>query len=571
MIGCTCAVCRSDNPRNKRWRAGAQARDRTTGIALVDTPTDLRAQALRFGLPRVDAVLFTHSHADHVFGLDDVRIFNFRQRAAIPCYGSAETLRAIRRMFAYVFEAGQEGGGKPQLELIAVRAPFALLGRQVVPVPVWHGEMEVFGYRLGSFAYVTDCNLIPEESFRLLAGVEILILDALRYRPHSTHFSVEEALAAAARIGAAPHHPHPPHPRGGPRRTGLPLPPGVELGYDGLVFESPTQLEPFAVPSGRRARGRLRVPSSKSLTHRYFNLALLSGAPVVIERPLYAEDTRLFLAALGRCGFAVEESDGRGAPDPGAAAGRPAAGEVEILCGNAGTMLRFLVATLDRDPRPLAARRRAPPARAAGGAAGRRACAASGPRSSTSARQGYIPLRIEGGSLRGGVTILDAGESSQYLSALLMAALRAPAEVVVEVPTLTSRPYVDVTLAAAATFDGHIERAGPRAYRVRPSALRGGRVRVEGDYSAACYPAAAAALTGGEVMLDGLSPDSRQGDREFIDLLAAMGAEVVLEGRRLRVRVPRAASCGGSRPTSPGCPTRCPPSPRWPRSPPGRR
>jgi len=237
VIGCDCAVCRSSNPKNKRWRVGLKL-EIGDKIALVDTPTDLRAQGLRFGLPRVDAVLFTHAHADHVFGLDDVRIFNFRQRTAIPCYGSEATLARIRQMFAYVFEAGQEGGGKPQLELIPVEAPFELLGLTVVPVPVWHGSLAVYGYRIGSFAYVTDTNRIPDDSFRLLAGVETLILDALRYRPHPTHFSFEEALAAAARIGA--------------RRTifthithevdhdslAMQLPPGVELGYDGLAFDA---------------------------------------------------------------------------------------------------------------------------------------------------------------------------------------------------------------------------------------------------------------------------------------------------------------------------------------------
>lgn len=299
-----------------------------------------------------------------------------------------------------------------------------------------------------------------------------------------------------------------------------------------MTDSSSTSTEERQIPAGRRAHGRLRVPSSKSLTHRYFNLALLSRSPLVIERPLYAEDTRLFLAALGRCGFRVEERPDEVVLEPGPP---PAGGEVEIFCGNAGTMLRFLVATLavlpgrwrlDGVPR-LRERPVGPLVEAL-----RRL----GARIEYAAAEGYVPLRIEGGTLAAGTTSLDAGESSQYLSALLMAALRAPGEVIVEVGSLTSRPYVDVTLAAAAAFDGHIERAGPRAYRVRPSELRAGRARVEGDYSAACYPAAAAALTGGDVILEGLLPDSRQGDRGFIDLLAEMGAEVEWKRGDLRVR-----------------------------------
>lgn len=235
VIGCPCKVCTSDNPRNRRWRPGLKL-EINGCIALVDTPTDLREQALRFGLPRLDAILFTHAHADHIFGLDDVRIFNFRQRRPIPCYGSDLTLQAIRRMFSYVFESTQTGGGKPQLELIGVREPFRVLGREIVPVPVWHGEMEVYGYRLGSFAYVTDCNSIPEESFALLEGVETLILDALRYRPHATHFSLEEAIAVSQRIGATrtifTHLAH----EIDYGASSVPLPPGMEFGYDGLVF-----------------------------------------------------------------------------------------------------------------------------------------------------------------------------------------------------------------------------------------------------------------------------------------------------------------------------------------------
>lgn len=236
VIGCRCAVCTSEEPRNRRLRTGLKL-ETAAGVVLVDSPTDLRQQALRFGLERVDAVLYTHAHADHVNGLDDLRIFNFRQRASIPCYGSAQTLSALRRYFSYVFEPSQDGGGKPKLDLREVAGSFRVLDLEVTPVPVLHGRLEVYGYRIGDFAYVTDCSFIPETSFELLCGVEVLILDALRYHPHPTHFTVQQALEVASRLGT--------------RRTilthlgheidyanpAVELPAGAELGYDGLAFE----------------------------------------------------------------------------------------------------------------------------------------------------------------------------------------------------------------------------------------------------------------------------------------------------------------------------------------------
>ncbi len=236
VIGCECAVCTSPDPRNRRTRPSLWL-ELPAGHALVDTPPDLREQALRFRVSRVDAVLFTHAHADHLFGLDDVRIFNFRQKSPIPCLGSGETLTRVRAAFAYVWEDGQAGGGKPQLELRPVDGPFPLLGAEVVPIPVLHGAMPVFGYRVGRFAYVTDVSRIPEESFDLLSGVEVLVLGALRYRRHPTHFSVAEALDAAARVGARrtvlTHLAHDVD----VGRPEIDLPAGVELGYDGLVLD----------------------------------------------------------------------------------------------------------------------------------------------------------------------------------------------------------------------------------------------------------------------------------------------------------------------------------------------
>jgi phosphoribosyl 1,2-cyclic phosphate phosphodiesterase len=205
---------------------------------LVDTSTDLRMQALANDIRRVDAILFTHSHADHVFGLDDVRRYNQIQRAAIPCYADAETITNLRSMFAYIFEPPrQQGGGLPQLSLFRIAGPWILGAVEIVPVPLFHGRLSVLGFRIGSFAYLTDCNRIPEESWRLLDGVRTVIIDALRHRPHSTHFSVGEAIDAVARLGAErAYFTHICHDLGH-AATSAQLPAGVQLAYDGLVLE----------------------------------------------------------------------------------------------------------------------------------------------------------------------------------------------------------------------------------------------------------------------------------------------------------------------------------------------
>lgn len=236
VINCRCPVCTSDHPRNRRTRAGLKL-ELPEGTLLVDTPTELRLQCLEFGLERVDGVLFTHAHADHIFGLDDLRIFNFRQRQDIPCYGSRATLEALARTFAYVFEDGQRGGGKPRLELVPIDGLFEAAGVEILPVPVLHGELEITAFRIGDFAYVTDCSEIPPTSRDLLAGVDVLILGALRYHRHPTHFTLVEAIEAARDLGARrtifTHLAH----EVDYTRPEIALPAGMELGYDGLVLE----------------------------------------------------------------------------------------------------------------------------------------------------------------------------------------------------------------------------------------------------------------------------------------------------------------------------------------------
>ena len=238
MIGCGCDTCRSTDPRDARWRPSVFIETDGGESVLVDAGPDLRAQALRFDIRRVDAVVFTHGHADHMLGLDEIRRYNALQQKAMPCYGDAATVADIRRMFAYVFDpATPQGGGVPQLEMITIDGPFAVGSQPIVPVPIMHGERPILGLRFGRFAYLTDCSHIPDASWPLLEGLDLVVIGALRERPHPTHFSISEAVVAAARIGARrtcfTHMCHDlPH-----AATNAALPAGVELAYDGLMID----------------------------------------------------------------------------------------------------------------------------------------------------------------------------------------------------------------------------------------------------------------------------------------------------------------------------------------------
>src|SRR5687767_2292364 len=193
MIGCACPVCLSPNPKNKRFRPSI-AVENQGNVILVDTTPELRLQSLAVDLKRVDAVLMTHTHADHVFGLDDLRRFNDLTGQEIPVYGDAATLADIRRIFQYIFTETQAGGGKPRIALHEVPESFEMFGLRIQSFYVLHGRLPVLAYRFDDFAYVTDVNFIPQESMDKLHNLDLLILDAVRPDPHETHFGLYEAL-----------------------------------------------------------------------------------------------------------------------------------------------------------------------------------------------------------------------------------------------------------------------------------------------------------------------------------------------------------------------------------------
>lgn len=238
MIGCDCPVCRSDDPRDRRSRTSSVVRWGET-VYLIDTATELRIQALSLELKHIDAVLMTHAHADHTGGFDDLRRFNQLAGARLPVFTGAATAGMLRERFAYAFtHEFPFYGGKPDLDLTEVEQPFQFHGQTIVPIPVWHGRTQVHGYRFGDLAYVTDAKTIPDSSIELLAGVDTLVLNALRDRPHPTHLSIEEAVAVIEQI--APRQAflvHLSHEISHAAAQSM-LPEGIQVAWDGLQITS---------------------------------------------------------------------------------------------------------------------------------------------------------------------------------------------------------------------------------------------------------------------------------------------------------------------------------------------
>src|ERR1017187_10036336 len=233
-LGCHCAVCTSTDPRDNRLRPSVLVSYQDHRV-IVDTTPDFRTQALRARLERVDAVLYTHAHFDHIMGLDDVRPFNFRQKGRIPIYAAPDTMATIQRVFEYIFDGEQKESNVAQLDPRLIDGgPLDLFGLEFLPVPVLHGSRTTYGFRFGDAAYLTDHSAIPGSSLDLLRGLDVLFLDALRYKPHPTHSTVARSIETVERL--APRRAfftHICHDLAHERAESM-LPPHVRLAYDGM-------------------------------------------------------------------------------------------------------------------------------------------------------------------------------------------------------------------------------------------------------------------------------------------------------------------------------------------------
>ena len=240
QIGCRCAVCRSPDARDKRSRCGAVIDTDDGTRLLIDTPPELRVQLVAADITHIDAVLFTHEHADHLHGIDDLRAFSMRRDSPLPLYGSAQTLTVLRERFAYVVDHTMRplpGPTKPEGQLVEVPAgvPFSVHATPLVPIAVPHGRTPVLGFRVGDIGYITDAKSLPPEARAALAGVRVLVLNALLRQPHPTHLSITEAVTVAQEIGAERTYlTHLTH-ENFHAELAAELPPGISPAYDGLV------------------------------------------------------------------------------------------------------------------------------------------------------------------------------------------------------------------------------------------------------------------------------------------------------------------------------------------------
>lgn len=242
QVGCSCAVCRSTDPRDRRSRSAALI-ETGSGTILIDTPPELRLQLIAGGVGRIDAVLYTHEHADHISGIDDLRIFSVRQGRALPVYGPPETLDRLRGSFSYIFDGQRvyEGTSKPDLDLHAIDPgrPVEIAGAEVLPLAFRHGHLRVYGYRIGDLAYITDAKAVDQPERRRLEGLDALVLNALWWRSHPTHMSIPEAIETAQslrpRRAYLTHLTH----ETGHADLAARLPAGIVPAYDGLSVEVP--------------------------------------------------------------------------------------------------------------------------------------------------------------------------------------------------------------------------------------------------------------------------------------------------------------------------------------------
>ncbi len=239
MIGCDCSVCTSSDPRNNRMRSSIMI-EHEEAVYVIDTGQEFRLQALRARIKHLDAVFYTHDHADHIYGIDDLRVFS--AHSPLPVYGAAALLMQIKKRFSYIFTSSHPGGGVPTLDLRPIDEKGCTFGNLFVQaIPIYHGRQVIYGYRFGDMAYLTDCSGIPQSSLKLLQGLDVLIIGALRYSAHPTHFSVSDAVATIESLqpkrGYLTHMCH----QLDHEALRAILPEGIEPAYDGLQVTLPLE------------------------------------------------------------------------------------------------------------------------------------------------------------------------------------------------------------------------------------------------------------------------------------------------------------------------------------------